>query len=460
VSATTQRSSNASALRNSAATLAPSNGGFVPIRKSPVSKQKAVALLLALAVAVLSACGGSGDDGGGEGQVRLVNATTDYASLDFHASDSLVATAVLQDEASSFFPFTAAVTNFKLKRAGSSVTSLSTDRTVTRGVNNTLVAYTTASTLRTVYMTDDESAPSSGNARLRVFNTSSEAGSIDVYLASVGGSIDDVSALTSSLGAERFSGYTEVARGSYRVVVTGAGDKTDLRLDLPSITLADQQVTTLILTTTPGGVLLNGLLVNQASTLQAQKNPSARIRLVAGTTSNGTVAATLNGTVLSSGLRSPTVGAYTLVPAGTLTADVQVNGMAVSVGSRSAAPGADLTLMVLGTPTAPQVALLADDNRPPTAATNTRLRLVHGLNNLSGGITLTADYAAVATDLAYATASTPAAITAGTTYRLEASSPSSSLYLATDVTLQATRVYTVFVLGDASAPQGVLRRDR
>lgn len=426
-----------------------------------MSPSKAVALVLALAVAaLLPACGGSDDDGGGEGQVRLVNATTDYASLDFYADDNRVATAVQQDTASSFFVFGAAVTNFKLKRTDSSVTSLSTDRTVTSGVNNTLVAYTTAGTLRTAFMTDSEGAPSSGNARLRVFNTSYEAGSVDVYLTSVGGSLDDVSALTSSLGAERFSGYTEMARGSYRVVVTGAGDKTDLRLDLPSLTLVDQQVSTLILTTTPGGLLLNGLLVNQASTLTAQKNPSARIRLVAGTTSNGTVAATLNGTVLSNGLRSPTVGAYTLVPAGAITADVQVNGATVSTGSLNAAPGADLTLMVLGTPAAPQVALLADDNRPPTAATNTKLRLVHGLNNLTGGITLTADYGAVATDLAFATASTPAAITAGTTYRLEASSPSSSLYLATDVTLQATRVYTVFVLGDASAPQGVLRRDR
>lgn len=426
-----------------------------------MSPSKAVALVLALAVAaLLPACGGSDDDGGGEGQVRLVNATTDYASLDFYADDDRVATAVQQDTASSFFVFGAAVTNFKLKRTDSSVTSLSTDRTVTSGVNNTLVAYTTAGTLRTAFMTDTEGAPSSGNAKLRVFNTSYEAGSVDVYLTSVGGSLDDVSALTSSLGAERFSGYTEMARGSYRVVVTGAGDKTDLRLDLPSLTLVDQQVSTLILTTTPGGLLLNGLLVNQASTLTAQKNPSARIRLVAGTTSNGTVAATLNGTVLSNGLRSPTVGAYTLVPAGAITADVQVNGATVSTGSLSAAPGADLTLMVLGTPAAPQVALLADDNRPPTAATNTKLRLVHGLNNLTGGITLTADYGAVATDLAFATASTPAAITAGTTYRLEASSPSSSLYLATDVTLQATRVYTVFVLGEASAPQGVLRRDR
>lgn len=420
---------------------------------------KAVALVLAFAVSLLCACGGNDDDGG-DGQVRLVNATPDYTSLDFYATDTLIASAVLQDAASPYVAIGQGTTTFKLKRAGSTVTTLATDRGVSKGVAHSLITYTTGGSVRTVFVTDSEGAPTSGSAKLRVFNTSTEAGTVDVYLTSVGGSVNDVSPFTSSLIAERFSGFTEFTRGSYRLVVTAAGDKTDLRLDLPSITLADQQVATLILTTTPGGVLLNGLVVNQAGTLTAQKNPSARVRLVAGTTASGTVAATLNGTVLSSGLRSPTVGTYALVPAGALTSNVTVNGTAVNAGTLSAEPGADLTLMVLGTPTAPVVTLLSDDNRPPTTSSNAKLRLVHGVNNLMGGLTLTADYSAVATDLGFGGASTPANVPSSTTYRLEASSPSSSLYLATDVTLQATRSYTVFVLGDASAPQGVLRRDR
>jgi hypothetical protein len=106
--------------------------------------------------------------------------------------------------------------------------------------------------------------------------------------------------------------------------------------------------------------------------------------------------------------------------------------------------------------------MLADDNKPPLIATNAKLRLVHAVNGLASTITLTADYSAVATDVAFAGASTSAQIPASTTYRLEATSPlsASSLYLATDVTLQASRVYTVFMFGDTTTPIGVLRRDR
>ncbi|MEO8155545.1 MAG: DUF4397 domain-containing protein [Rhizobacter sp.] len=415
----------------------------------------------ALPFALLSACGGSsGNDG--PGQVRMINATTDYASLDLYATDALAAPAVLEDTVSSYVTIGSGTSTFKLKRAGSGTTALATDRNVASGVSHTLVAYSTAGTLRTVFMSDNEGAPTAGTGQLRVFNSSIEAGTVDVYLTAVGGTLDDVSAIANSLGSERFGAYSEIGKGSYRLVVTGAGDKTDIRLDIASIALADQQITTLILTSTPGGVLVHGLMLDQAGAVTPQKNTSSRVRLVAGTTANGSVAATLNGAALSTGLKSPTIGAYTLIPAGTLTTDIQVNGVSVPTSGLSAAAGADLTLMVLGTPAAPQVTLLSDDNRPPVTTTNAKLRLVHAVNGLNGSITLTADYSAAATDVAFGTSSTATSLPASTTYRLEATSPvsSASLYLSTDVTLLATRVYTVFMLGDQSAPLGVLRRDR
>lgn len=418
-------------------------------------------LFAALSVALLSACGGSDDDDG-PGSVRLINATTEYASLDFYASDTRVAAAVLQDSVSDYVSLSSGSITFKLKQADSATTSLATARTVSSGVSSTLVAYTTGGTLRTAYMNDTESAPTSGTAKLRAFNGSIEAGSLDVYLTSVGGTLDQVSALINSLGSTYLSTYGEIGSGSYRLVVTGAGDKTDIRLDIPSISFANQQVATLILTNTPGGVLVHGLLLNQGSTLSLQKNTSARIRLVAGSTANGTVAAAVNGSTLASGLRSPSVGGYTLVPAGALSTDIQVNGVTVATSGLTATAGADLSLLVLGTPDAPQVALLSDNNYPPTTSTNAKLRLVNGVNGLNGSITLTADYGAVASNVAFANASAAASVLAGTDYRLEASSPVSTsvLYLATEVTLQATRVYTVFMLGDTSAPVGVLWRDR
>lgn len=328
--------------------------------------------------------------------------------------------------------------------------------------SHTLLAYSTNETLKTVFLTDNETAPTSGTAKLRVFNGAAEAGALDVYVTAPDATLAESTATVSALGTERIAGYSEISAGTYRVRITGSGDKTDLRLDLPSVVLTDQQIATLVLTATPGGVLVHGLTINQKSTVTAQKNGSARLRLVAGAAANGNAAATANGVVLSAGLKSPAVGGYTLVPAGALALTVSLDGAALSTGVTSLTAGSDNTLIVTGSGASGTAVLLNDDNRPALTAANTKLRLVHGVGGLASPITLTADYSAVATDVATNTASAPASIAASTTMRLEATTPTvtGSLYLATDVTLQAGKVYTLFMLGDAATPLGVLRRDR
>lgn len=412
-------------------------------------------------IPLLQACGGSSGSSS-DGAVRLVNASENYGALDLYSSDTLLSSSVAADGAGSYVTLGAGTYTLQLKRSGTSTTLNSTSRTVLESTAHTLLAYSTTDTLRTVFLTDSEAAPTSGAAKLRVFNASGEAGTLDVYVTASSATLADSSPTTSALAAERFSSYSEIGAGTYRIRVTGSGDKTDLRLDIDGIALADQRITTLVLTTTPGGVLVNSLFVDQKSTVSAVANPSARIRLVAGAAANGVAAATINGSVLSAGLRSPTVGAYALVPAGALTGSITLGGTALTLPSATLAAGSDSTLLVTSNGSAGTATLIDDDNQPAITTTNAKLRLVNGVGGLASGITLTADYSAVATDIAANTASTPASLTAGSAMRLEATTPSaaSSLFLDDAVTLVAGKVYTLFMLGDANAPTGVLRRDR
>lgn len=412
-------------------------------------------------VPLLQACGGGGSDGG-DGAVRLVNAAEGYASLDLYSSDTSLTEDVLLDSAGEYRTLGSGTYTFKLRRSGTSTVSSSGDRSVLEGVSHTLLAYTTNESLKTVFLTDNEVAPTAGTAKLRIFNAAVEAGALDVFVTTESATLAESTATVSSLGTERISGYNEISDGTYRIRVTGAGDKTDLRLDLSGIDLADQQITTLVLTATPGGVLVHGMTIDQKGDVTPYKNPSARVRLVAGAAPGGVAAATVNGVVLATGLTSPTVGAYKLVPAGDLELDVSLDGNALTTTATTLAAGSDNTLLVTSNGAAGAATLFADDNRPALTSANAKIRLIHGVGNLASPITLTADFSAVATDVATRSASTPAAIASSTTARLEATTPSSTtaLFLAEDVTLQAGKVYTLFMLGEAAAPQGVLRRDR
>lgn len=415
--------------------------------------------IAALSLPLLHGCGGGGSDGG-DGAVRLVNAADGYPSLDLYANDTEISTAVTSDSVGNYVNLGSATYTFKLKRANSSTTASSAARTVGSGTSYSLLAYSTADSLRTVLLSETEAAPSSGAAKLRVFNASVEAGTLDVYVTDPAATLEDSSPTSASVGSERVSSFNEISADTYRIRVTAAGDKSDVRLDLQSVDLIDQQITTLVLTSTTGGVLVNGLTLDQKGDVAAFKNPSARVRLVAGANSNASVAATVNGKSLSAGQPSSSVGNYLLVNAGTLVGTVSIAGQAVTLPAGTLAAGSDSTLLVTGSAGSGTATLLADDNRPPLNSANVKLRLVNGIGSLASPLTLTADFSAVATDVAANSASTPASIPAGTTIRLEVTALGASLFTATDVTLLAGRVYTVFMLGDAATPVGVPRRDR
>jgi hypothetical protein len=415
---------------------------------------------------LLHACGGGSDDnGGGAGAVRLVNATSDYASLDLYSSSTSTtpfATGVASDAASDYVSIGSGTYTMALKRTGSSTTSNTSSRSVGGSVSYTLVAYSTGEALKSAFLEESEAAPGAGSAKVRVFNASIEAGAVDVYVTAPDTLLSAVSPTAQGLGTERITGYSQFGAGTYRIRVTGTGNKADLRLDIPSVTLTDQQIATVVLTSTPGGVLVHGLTINQKGTVTAQRNTATRVRLAASAAAGGTVGATVNGTVLTAGFQSPTVGNYALVPAGAATFAVTINGTPVSAPPTTFAAGSDNTLLVTGTAGAPAVTVLSDDNRPALAATAAKIRLVHGVSGLASPITLTADFNAVAVDVAPNGASTPVSITANSSAEIEVTSPgvTGSLYLKNDFNMQAGKVYTIFMIGDTTTPVGVPRQDR
>jgi hypothetical protein len=408
----------------------------------------------------LAACGGNGDDN--TGSVRFINATLNYGALDLYVSDTRQIAAQAEGTASSYLSLDAATQSITLKPAGTATTALTQSLGVASGVSYTLVAYNSGTKLLGAYLTDDKAAPTSGTAALRVFNGASEAGTVDVYVTATDADLANATATMSSVAGTSLGAYLEITHGTYRIRVTAAGDKTDLRLDIPSVTLADQQIATLMLSATSGGVLVNGMLLNQGGTMTMYPNTNARVRVVPAVTGNGSVDASTSAAVLSAGLQSPSVGNYVITPATLAGLSVKVNGVALDTSAVAATAGADLTLLVYGDAASPTLKALVDDNLPATAASATKLRLVNVVNGLGSTITLNADYLAAAINVGFGEASTPTAVTASTTMRLEATTPvqATPLYLATDVSLTAQKVYTLFMMGDAAAPIAVLRKDR
>lgn len=423
--------------------------------------------LLVACAALLAACGGGGSSSG-TSQVRMVNATVGVSSLDLYASDSLLLSGVGSNAASAYKDTASGSYTIKATNTGSATALSSASPAFDKDVAYTVVSWGLAGATQTFYFPDNEAAPSAGLAKVRLFNTSLDAGALDLYLTAGDADLGSATPVVSAISGSRFSGYSEVTAGTYRLRVTANGSKTDVRLDLPAVTLSALDVFTLITQPSQSGLLVHGLQMLQKGAVTASPNTQARVRLVASVSGNGAVSANVGSTSLNVGLPSPSVGSYVLVPAGSQLFSGQVSGNALTAESHALAAGSDYTLLAYGPLAAPMLALIADDNRLPSSSTSAKMRLINGLSG-HGGLTMAVDFSAVANNVALGSASDFALVPSNSVARIDVTSgltgttlysSSTSSGSTTTINILAQGVYTLFMLDGAANPSGALRKER
>jgi Domain of unknown function (DUF4397) len=411
----------------------------------------------------LSGCGGSGSDSAGSAQLRALNLTSDLPSIDLFTDDTSQFAALAPEALVAYKGVDAKEYTLRVKKAGDGATLLSGTYSLGKDQNFTAVIWgrETALRLSTLPENEDNNAIASGNTRVRMFNATTDSGAVDVFFTSATAELGDTAPTQSAVGSGSLSGFREISAGTYRLRVTGVGDPNDVRLDITGVALTAKQHYNLVLTAGTGGVLLNGMLIQQQAAAVVMRNTRARVRVVAGVDGGGVVAVSAAGTTLVGGLRSPSVGPYQLVNAGNLALQVRVNGAVVVDETRTLVAGADYTLMAFGPLAGAGIRLIADDNRLPSLSNRVKLRLIHGANGVDP-ITLSADYLALATDVTAGNASAYATTTSGAAVRIDvtAATAVAPLYTAETVNLQGQSVYTVFLLGGNATPTGVIRKER
>jgi Domain of unknown function (DUF4397) len=439
---------------------------------TPAFFSRRLALLAALASsALLAACGGGGDDGPGNTNLRAINLSTDLPSVDLFTGDTRRFSALAPDTVATSISFEANTYSMVLKKANDAQPLLTRSFSLAKDQNYTAVVWGRETAPNISALPEDEVIDNSvvpeNTARVRFFNATTDTGSLDVYITAAGTELGSAQPNQTALTSGSLSGFRDVAAGTQRLRVTGAGDPNDVRLDIPNFTVAGRKFFTLVLTAGAGGVLVNGTLIEQRGAVTTLKNANARVRMVASVAAAGNISASLGASTLVGALRSPGVGPYTLVPSGDQTLTVRVNGAVISTGTRSFSPGADYTVLAYGAENAGTVSLITDDNRLPGQNTRAKVRLVNGLT-LGEPLTMQIDFLtqAATSDIAAGTGSAYASTAAAGSSRLDITSPTAaeplfSLAAASGANLfQAQGVYTVFMLGGQTVPAGRLSRDR
>jgi len=432
-----------------------------------ISKRLALAVFC---LATLHACGGDGEDKGADPKIRLLNLSTGYAQLDLMTNldsdddddDETQATGVALETVSAYATLDADDYTVKVRRTGSGAVLRSfTGESLVEDTINTYVAYGDVGSFGALRIDESLDEADAGESKLSIANVSS-AGALDVYLTDAATDLDDTTPVLSSVS----SGLTQLVSdsGTFRLRITAAGDNDDVRLDVPTYTLADRGVATLILTSTQGGMLANAISLPQEGQPTKITNTKARVRSAVALANGATATLALGGqAVLTNASAGSISSRYALLDAGSVPVVLTVNGTAVPVTNLALTAGADYTLMVWSGANGPQTSLIVDDNRLPSGGSSvTKVRLLNGMSTLAAPLTLSINNAPVIEGTQTGQVSDEVEVSSGTDQQFDVTQAlnGQSVLTRTSITLQGNSVYTFLMTDSGATAIGILRRDR
>jgi len=416
---------------------------------------------IAAIVLLLGACSKGNGNQTPPANLRFINGATNQ-SLTVVLNGTVEFAGVAAESASAYTSIAAGTYTISVTDVSGTLVSPAVNFAFSGSQAYSLVAYVRNGAVITALIDDSQVTPPAGYGKLGVANISPDSGALDVYVVAPG--TTDLSQSAPVFQSAVFRGspvWTTLVAGTFDVVVTGAGNPSDVRLTLPSVPVANGQVLALAFMSTPGGSLVNAMLDSLNGPAQFVSNTNARVRIVSALPVNPATAVTGTiGTTTLSSVFAPNPGLYTLVAGGSSTYSIGVGAAQVaSLPPATFAAGGDFTIIVYGTVATPSVAVYTDNNQIPVVGGDVKLRLVNAAVSGGTGLTLYVNNVQAASDVAYGAASPYFAVATSSSAQLELVEPSVPPVFPPTVQLSPSgSVYTVFVIDSTLTPYVI--RDR
>lgn len=402
----------------------------------------------------LSACGSGSGSNDGNTNVRLLNASVGYSSLDLKVNDTKVNTGVNFGTVSGYGSIGTGSNTSELLVAGTT-TLLSTPAlsNLVKDGHYTLIAFGNTGSMATRLLNESEAEPTTGNTKLLTLNLSPDAGTVDVYVTAPGASLSDSTPTASSLIPGNGDAYRTITSGTYQIRVTSAGNKSDLRLDIPSVNLDSTKVNTLVLTSATGGVMVNGLLLGQQGTVTKYENGLAKVRALSALTRSDKATIRLNGSTALDDKAAPARSSYfDITVTNGLKVDWSVNGTAQAPRTLSLERSGVYSMLLWGDAAAPTLTALKEDNSLPTGLNQAKVRVLNSVKGL-GKVSLYIDAQPLIADVAPGQLSSSTLLSTTSEIQFDVRAGAPTVFLSKK-TLTAGKVYTIWLTGTPGALEG------
>jgi hypothetical protein len=190
---------------------------------------------------LVAGCGSSG----GSTRFRLMNAVPDESNFNVLVDGTSVASNVAYGTSTGYQAAKSGSHQVAIEPSGTSTALLTQSVSFASGTDTTIISSNFSQSVANLVLTDDNSAPTSGDFKIRVVNASPGLGPADVYITAPGTDLNSLSPTISGLAFGSAAPYQSIAAGSFEVVLTSVGQKI-AAVDTGSLTFTTGQVRTFV----------------------------------------------------------------------------------------------------------------------------------------------------------------------------------------------------------------------
>ena len=154
-----------------------------------------------------------------------MNAVPDESSLDVLVDSKSVSSNLAYGTSTGYLSESSGSHQIGVEPSGSSTTLLQQSISLGSGSDTTVISYNFSSAIANLVLTDDNSAPASGDFKIRIVNASPNLGPADLYIVTPGTALTTVSPTLSNVGFGSTTSYQSLTAGNYEIELTSVGQK-------------------------------------------------------------------------------------------------------------------------------------------------------------------------------------------------------------------------------------------
>jgi hypothetical protein len=432
------------------------------------SRRAFITFVLFLVSVALAGCGSKGS-GGGNARMRTLNAIPDAPaiSITFDTNNTPVVSGLAFENVTQYQGIDSGSHEFKVSANGGASNVIDTTLNVASS-DYTYIVFGPVSQALAILLQDSGFAkPNGGNVSVRFTNVAAGVGPLDLYLTAPGVDINSTSATIANVTYGNTSAFLTVPTGTYQIRATTANTK-DVVFNTGAQAFSDTFLYNMVAMTKGSARLVDVamLKIDDAGTGQVFQNLLAEFKVVNATSVPSPLNVSVDGVLTLSNIPFTGVSNYTTTTAGSHSFTVQA----------TSTPGANLvtlvdtlnpatdTSYVFSGPAGAIVPLVLHDNNLPPAIGHGRIRFVNVSPDI-GPLDVYVNFAKQVSNLTPQSASGYIDVTADTTigtafeFDFNTAGTVTPVLKMTNAVIIGGHTYTVYVMGPAASPQGVLTKD-